>query len=545
MQGALWHNRVGFDLVNTTSLDEAMQRWRSRLGPDYILCEPERLERAGAATFKTSRQVKAILMPGTVDDVRECVRIANEHGLPLYPISTGKNWGYGSGAPTADACILDLSRLNRIVDFSEDLAYVTVEPGVTQRQLYEFLQSRRSKLWMDATGASPDCSVLGNTVERGFGHTPYGDHFGHVCGLEVVLPNGDVVHTGFARFAGAKAAPVYRWGVGPVLDGLFSQSNLGIVTRMTMWLMPAPEHFEACFFRCDRDEDLPGLIDALRPLRLNGTLPSAAHIANDYKVIAGIQIYPWEEKKGATPLLPEDLPAFRKKLNCGAWNGSVGLYGTRAQVAEARRLLRQALRGRVSKMQFLDDRKLELAAQFARPYSMVTGWDITRALELVRPVYGLMRGIPTEKPLRSCYWRKRAVPETLDVDRDGCGLVWCSPVAPLDGRHAAAISAIASRILLAHGFEPMISITLLTERAIGCVVSISYDRAIPGEDERAAACHRELLAELNAAGYVPYRLGLDSMDQMRTTDSFNNLLQALKDSIDPKAILAPGRYSAP
>jgi 4-cresol dehydrogenase (hydroxylating) len=115
-------------------------------------------------------------------------------------------------------------------------------------------------------------------------------------------------------------------------------------------------------------------------------------------------------------------------------------------------------------------------------------------------------------------------------------------VAPLDGEHAAAISAISYRVLIKHGFEPMISITLLTERAIGCVVSIGYDRDIPGEDERAAACHRELLKELNAAGYVPYRLGLDSMNQMRTADGFNNLLKALKDSVDPHGILAPGRY---
>jgi 4-cresol dehydrogenase (hydroxylating) len=540
----LWHNRVGLDVVQTAALAEAIDRWRRLLGPGHLIQEPDQLENAATATFRTTRRVGAILRPGTRDEVCDCLRIASECHVPLYPVSTGKNWGYGSGAPTADACILDLSRLNRIVDFDEQLAYVTLEPGVTQRQLHEFLRLRGSRLWLDATGASPDCSVLGNTVERGFGHTPYGDHFAHVCGLEVVLASGEVIQTGFARFPGAKAAPVYRWGVGPVLDGLFSQSNFGVVTRMTVWLMPAPEHFEACFFRCDRDADLVGLIDALRPLRLNGTLPSAAHIANDYKVIAGVQLYPWEEKGGATPLRPEDLPPFRKRLNCGAWNGSVGLYGTRAQVAEARRLLRQALRGRVSKLQFLDDRKLELAARFAKPYSMVTGWDITRALELVRPVYGLMRGVPTDRPLRSCYWRKRAIPDQIDVDRDGCGLLWCSPVAPLDGRHAAAISVIANRVLLEFGFEPMISITLLTERAIGCVISISYDRHVPGEDERAAACHRKLLGELNAAGYVPYRLGLDSMDQMRTEDGFNHLLRALKDTVDPAGILAPGRYAA-
>ena len=74
--------------------------------------------------------------------------------------------------------------------------------------------------WMDATGAGPDCSIIGNTLERGFGHTPYGDHFAHVCALEVVLADGSVLSTGLSCFDQATAAPVYRWGVGPVLDGM-------------------------------------------------------------------------------------------------------------------------------------------------------------------------------------------------------------------------------------------------------------------------------------------------------------------------------------
>ena len=300
----------------TTALEEALDRWRSLVGPEHVITDLAALDSAAKATFKTAHRVTAILRPATRDQVCECVRIASRFHIPLYPLSTGKNFGYGSGAPTADACILDLSRMNRIVEFDEKLAYATIEPGVTQRQLYEYLRARGARLWIDATGASPDCSIIGNTVERGFGHTPYGDHFAHVCGIEVVLASGEIVNTGFARFPHAKAAPVYRWGVGPVLDGLFSQSNLGIVTRMTVWLMPIPEHFEACFFRCDRDEDLPPLIDALRPLRLNGTLPGAAHIVNDYKVISGIQLYPWEEMQGATPLRPGNLPPLRKRFNC-------------------------------------------------------------------------------------------------------------------------------------------------------------------------------------------------------------------------------------
>jgi len=63
--------------------------------------------------------------------------------------------------------------MNRIVDFSEDLAYVTVEPASPSASFSNFWASEIQSV-MDATGASPECSIVGNTMERGFGHTPYG-----------------------------------------------------------------------------------------------------------------------------------------------------------------------------------------------------------------------------------------------------------------------------------------------------------------------------------------------------------------------------------
>ncbi|MGH9631671.1 MAG: FAD-binding oxidoreductase, partial [Bryobacteraceae bacterium] len=471
-------------MMNAVASGTALMEWTMILGEDCVITAQDQLDAARTATFATSQSIPVILRPSNRAEVQECLRIANSHGVSVYPVSSGKNWGYGSRVPVKDSCaLLDLSRMNRIVDFNEELAYVTVEPGVTQRQLFQFLQERQSKLWMDATGSSPDCSLIGNTMERGFGHTPYGDHFAHVCGLEVVLPTGECIETGFSRFPGAKTGPLYRWGSGPTLDGLFSQSNLGIVTRMTVWLMPAPEYFQAYFFRCDDEDALPGVIDALRALRVNGTIRSAVHIGNDYKVLSSIEQYPWDELGGQTPLTPEHMRGMRKRLNFGVWNGSGGLYGTKAQVAEARRLIRKALKGKVSKLQFLDDRTLELASRFAKPFKWITGWDLSRTLELVRPVFGLMKGVPTEKPTASSYWRMKAPPPArMNPDLDGCGLLWIAPVAPIDGAHAKSVTSLATSILLEHGFEPMISITLLTERTLACVVSIIYDRNVPGED---------------------------------------------------------------
>src|SRR5579863_705401 len=140
----------------------AISRWAEVLGPSFVIDDDKTLRRAETATFRTTQKIPVILRPGTVEQVQDAVRIANEYGTALYPISSGKNWGYGSGVPASTDCaILDLSRLNEIIDFNEQLGYVTVQPGVTQAGLFAFLQQRKSGLWMDATGSSPECSLIG------------------------------------------------------------------------------------------------------------------------------------------------------------------------------------------------------------------------------------------------------------------------------------------------------------------------------------------------------------------------------------------------
>ncbi len=525
----------------------AIEEWRAVVGEEHVIIAAADLCAAESGTFHTGNRVPAIVRPRNRREVQECLRIANRRRAAVYPISGGRNWGYGSRMPASDNCaLLDLSRMNQILDFSEELGYVTVEPGVTQAQLFQFLAERGSKLWMDSTGASPECSIIGNTVERGFGHTPYGDHFAHSCGLEVVLPDGSVIETGMSRYPSAHAGPTYRWGAGPFLDGLFSQSNLGVVTRMTVWLMPAPEYFLAYYFRVAEDEGLGEVINALRPLRLSGTIRSASHIANDYKVVSALQQYPWERTGGQTPLGPALMKEFRQELKIGAWNGSGALYGTRAQVAEAQRLLRRALKGTAQRLQFLDDRKLRMATMLSKPYEWISGWKLERTLAVLKPVYGLMKGIPTDRPLTSTYWRKRSLPPAdMHPDRDGCGLIWCSPVAPTDGAHARALSTIASEITLSHGFEPAISITMLTERSLACIVSLAYDRHIEGEDARAMACYKTLLSDLAKKGYYSYRLSLGAMSAMEDGSGYSRVLHQLKDALDPNHVLAPGRYLAP
>lgn len=528
-------------------LSDAIPAFRDAIGDEYVVVDADSLTRYQTATFATEQLVPAVVRPQNIEQVQAILRIANQYKTPVYPISTGLNTGYGSAVPTRTGCVvMELKRLDQILEYNEELGYVRVQPGVTQQMLFDFLQERAAPFWIDCTGSYPQHSMIGNIAERGFGHTEFSDHFANVGGFEVVLPQGDVLRTGFGQYENAQAVDVYRWGVGPHYDGLFTQSNLGVIVEATIWLMPKPDYMQ--FFSCkvSRDDDLPRLIDLLRPLRLDGTIKSAMHIGNDYKMISAIQSYPFDAAGGATPLPKTVLDAKSKEWDCGAWNVSGALYGTRAEVRAARGRIKRALRGKVQRLMFMDNFLLSLASSFARPYQMITGTNLPELMKMLKPVFGMTQGEPSAGMLPSMYWRKSSLPEPsgdLSPEADGCGAMWIAPIAPNNGAHAEAVWHIVRDTMLSHGYEPSVSITMLTERTLDCVVHIAYDRDIAGEDARAMACHDDMLKQFCDAGYYPYRLGVQTVGKMPApTDAYQRLMSGIRDHLDPNRILSPGRY---
>lgn len=124
--------------------------------------------------------VSAVIAPRKVTEVQAIVRLCNEFEIPLWTFSIGRNLGYGGAAPRVAGSVgLDMGRhLNKVIEVNEEGAYALVEPGVTFFDLYQYLVDNKldDKLWID----TPDLgggSVLGNTVDRGVGYTPYGGQY--------------------------------------------------------------------------------------------------------------------------------------------------------------------------------------------------------------------------------------------------------------------------------------------------------------------------------------------------------------------------------
>ena len=134
-----------------------------------------------------------------------------------------------------------------------------VEPGVSYQSIYDELVRRGNKLMLDVTSGPPQGGMIGNALDKGAGYTPYFDHFGFSCGIEVVLGNGEILRTGDGALdhsTRSRTGTPRNIRFGPILDGLFAQSNYGIVTRMGVWLLPRPPAVRSFHFAFPDDDDL-------------------------------------------------------------------------------------------------------------------------------------------------------------------------------------------------------------------------------------------------------------------------------------------------
>jgi len=269
----------------------------------------------------------AAIAPDGVEQIQAILRIANAHRIPLWTVSGGRNYAYGGAAPrVAGSVVVDLSRMNRIIEVNEASAYCVVEPGVTYFQLYEYLQENKIKLWL----SPPEpgwASVMGNALDHGVGYTPMGDNFGFQCGMEVVLADGDIVRTGMGAMAKSNSWQLFKYGFGPVMDGIFSQSNFGIVTKMGMWLMPEPPAYRSYMVSFPREADLAAAIEILRPLRISNIIQNCGMLTSwIYEAsLTGPRSDYWQ---GDGPIPEATKQSVIDRMNIGYWNLYAAQYGT-------------------------------------------------------------------------------------------------------------------------------------------------------------------------------------------------------------------------
>jgi 4-cresol dehydrogenase (hydroxylating) len=476
-----------------------LSRWRQLLGEGFF--EPGLDETLPDVGEFRRRRVRAMLRPRTQDQVCAVVTLAAEFAgiIPLYPVSTGRNWGLGSRQPvTHDCAVLDLGRLDRVREVKRERGYAIVEPGVTQQELSRLLEG--SPWMVNVTGSCADSSILGNALERGVGFTRQRTE--DLLALEVVLASGEQVRVG-SYWGAPGSAPSsfhYRHGVGPDLLPLFCQSNLGIVTAGVVALLPRPEClrvFQATIPETMLDQALEGL----RKLHRDGLLNNVSKVYN------------------ATA-----MRAYGLGSGAGGFLFS-GAYSGRRQIADAvAQAVLAELRGFA--------RSEDVLAFDAENAGNTPGADLSLAGSFAgRP--GACRSIRTMFGARGC-----------DVDRSGAeGWLMFLPVVPFEPaalRRALSLSeAIAGR----EGLQRNATLNLLGPNGVDLVVSLRFPRTAEGI-RRGHSALDQLHRAFREEGFFPYRADVDHQhaDDLYGTGPYRDTLRELKRALDPQGIIAPGRY---
>jgi len=521
-----------------SSLKQAIKHWESALTEQQVITRPELIDEFNQTTFKKTGSFQCVLLPTSSEQLSECLKIANKFKINIYTVSQGKNYGLGSKLSVVqDQVLIDLSKMNKITDFSEKMAYITVQPGVTFRQVSEYLESKESQLIMDSIGSTGEASIIGNTAERGHGVALNADRFASTCGMEVVLATGEIIHTGFGSLEQQKLSSLSKWGLGPSLDGLFTQSNLGIITSLTLWLQPKPEHFQIILFHIEDDDNLQSIIEAIRPARLK-KLSLSLRIFNDYRMIGFSKQYPWKAMNDKTPLSKEVLEELKKESGIkGKWVGLGALYSINKDFAKAEKnYIKKLINPFTNQLEFYDEEKATQIKNNGTP-------DEQRFIDFIF-FKSSLQGYTSENTLNMCYWRKREpIPDKKDIHRDKCGVLWYCPAIPNADQDVKKAIGIVEETSLKYNLEPNIGFLFISERSLDITGAICYDKNDPVQDEAARKCHDEILKKFLKAGYPPYRLGIQSMDLISNySKEYKTLLKTLKKALDPENIMSRQRY---
>lgn len=432
----------------------------------------------------------------------------------------GRNVGYGGTAPRVPgSVVVDLGkRMNKILNIDAENASCVVEPGVSYFALYEEIQKRKLPLWID----TPDLgggSVLGNAVDRGVGYTPMGDHFANHCGMEIVLPDGRLLRTGMGALPGKDGVDNPTWqsfqpAYGPYSDGIFSQSNFGIVCKMGFWLMHETDH-QSYMFTFPREDDFSQIVEIIRPLaqkRILGNIPQLRHVVQELNVM-GLPKAHWFSGDG--PIPPDEIHKHASNLPCG--DCSWVFYGTQYGDAAGIRTQLDIIKAQFSKIE---------GSRFFLPSDLPPEHYIhSRAL--------VCSGVPVLRELDWLNWKPNAAH------------LFFSPIAPTKAKDAQVIQDMNVRLHKKYGFD-LFPTLCVAGREMHYITNIIYDRSSNDEKRRAAGLMQELIAECARQGYGEYRTHILFADQVAGTYNWNNnalmrFNETIKDALDPNGILAPGR----
>ena len=523
--------------------------------PDFFtdtnsITNPNKLREYEQNAGGFERTIRGVVFPKSREEVEKTIAWANENKVALYPISTGKNWGMGSKVPVKNDClVVNLSHMNRIVEVNTTHDYAVIEPGVTQQQLYTYLQENKLPYIFNVTGSSGHTSIIGNSLERGVGY--FSSRVENLRALEIVTGNGRILKSGFSHYDNAKTKGVYSYGVGPDISGLFFQSNYGIVTQATFDLIPKREVHSILMCGLENEAKYENYINELAWLRKQEIITTAFHIANRNRstiaLLPHVEKYLMKELGLSPERAQEEARAFHSKLTKDTWSAFGGVMGSKKEVKLAHKAIKKRMK-KYGKVMFLTQKKLDRLQRLVQAFSFIPYFKKLKAFTTsMEAAFSYSQGIPSDMALDSVYWPvNEPVPANSaeDMDNTNAGLLFSLPILPLDGVSLRKASQATINIFSEFGFEAYITFNIIDSKSIESVLNLAFNK----KDQQAVDKAKKAIDKLNShfmnEGFILYRTDIDRMRHViDKNDSYWITIREIKSIFDPNGIISPGRYN--
>ena len=531
------------------------------LSPDLILDRSSAEFSFNKNTISSHPVLCASISLTEPQDIKSLIKLAIAHDFSIQPIGSGKNWGYGSvgHGDNRDVVVLDLSHMNKIVAVDKDLGLVNIGPGVTQQQLYNFLEENGWEYMCPATGAGPTVSVLANAIERGYGLTPHVDHFMAVNALRGIIPNPElwgadekdyIYHSAIKGLDMSDEKFVddtFKWGLGPYMEGLFTQSSFAIITEGTIRLAKKPKNFTSFAIKVNDHSKLDDALDFIRETlsEFEGVVP-AINLMDKRRLIA---------MNGENPngpdnqklLSEEQIKSLTKKNLLPEWVIVGSIYGNECVVDVVKKRIKKLSRP-LGLILFSNSLLFKIGDMVSSAFPFGLLKTLRHNIENVKEGNRIMLGIPRQMALPLAYWKNANMSPDLNRElnpsKDDCGLLWYAPLVPMKNHKVNEYINFIRRVTSKHKVEPLITLTVLHYDCIDSTIPILFNKNDPESVEAAKACIDELFEEGRKLGFVPYRLNIDQQIEKLDPNHIHwKTCSLIKSALDPHNVISPNRYN--
>ncbi len=241
-------------------MENVLKALEEIVGPEFVSNQPEEryIYSMDPGTMHP-KEPDFVVMPGTTREVAKIMALSNKLNVPVVPMGAGLVLS-GLTRALKGGIILDMKRMNHILEVNETSRYAIVEAGASQGMLQAYLKKHHPDLKHSMPDAPPMATIAGNITIHGSGHLSHaaGFHSDMLNGLEVVLPTGKVVRIGSC----ATSSHWYARAPLPDLAGLFLgwAGTTGVVTKMAVKLFPAYPFNDVCICVCEDSELMPDIL---------------------------------------------------------------------------------------------------------------------------------------------------------------------------------------------------------------------------------------------------------------------------------------------